>query len=77
MPDFNSREERLELKLQWSRYRIESLQDKISTMAPYLLSMDYHLKRTEYHASKVQELKEYIGLDLGEIYQELEALKNL
>lgn len=77
MTDFYSREQRLELKLQWNKYRMEILQRQISGTVIYLMSIKYHLEKIEYHAAQVQELKEYVGFDLGEIYQELEALKSL
>jgi D-hexose-6-phosphate mutarotase len=70
MPDFYSREELLELKLLWVNHKITEQQKHIASLGAYVLSF-------KYHADKILEMQHCLGLELGDIYQQLEALKKL
>lgn len=70
MPDFDSREGLLELKLLWMNHKITEQQQHIANLGAYVLSF-------RYHADKMLEMQRCLGLELGDIYRELEALKKL
>lgn len=77
MPDFNSREQRLELKLQWIKYKIEALQEEVESAAIFLTGIRGLLEEAEKHIASAQRNEQALGLHLGAIYQQLEALKKM
>lgn len=84
MPNFNDREQILNLKLLWVKSRLESLEDKFFNSYMCLLSLDVqfheaneHLKMVQHRLDEIDKLRRYIYLDLAEIKQEITKLKNI
>lgn len=84
MPDFNDREQILNLKLLWMKSRLEGLENKFFNSYMCFLSLDVqfheankHLEIVQHRLGEIDKLRRYIYHDLTEIKQEIERLKSI
>ncbi len=84
MPDFNDREEILNLKLLWMKSRLEGLENKFFNSYMCFLSLDVqfheaneHLMIVQHRLNEIDKLRHSIYVDLAEIRREIIRLKNI